>query len=114
MKTTTPALPGIENGTNYLGLTLKQVAQAVKADESTLHRWRTGVTPSPVFMSRLESLDELVVEMRKTFRDREVARRWLERAVPSLGGRTPREIILEGGAEKLTGILLALNTGISL
>jgi uncharacterized protein (DUF2384 family) len=114
MKATTAALPGIENGTDYLGLTLKQVAQAIKADESTLHRWRTGVTPSPVFMSRLESLDELAAEMRKTFRDVAVAHRWLRRPVPNLGGRTPREIILEGGAEKLTGMLLALNTGISL
>lgn len=114
MKATTAVLPGIESGTDYLGLTLKQVAQAIKADESTLHRWRTGVTPSPVFMSRLESLDELASEMRKTFRDVDVARRWLSRPVPSLDGRTPHEVILEGGAEKLTGILLALNTGITL
>jgi hypothetical protein len=34
--------------------------------------------------------------------------------VPSLNGRTPRQVILEGGAEKLTGMLLALNTGMSL
>lgn len=114
MHTTTPALPGIENGREYLGLTLKQVAQAVKADESTLHRWRTGSTPSPVFLSRLEALDDLVGEMRKTFRDRRAARAWLEREIPSLDGRTPRDVILRGGAEKLTGMLLALNTGMSL
>lgn len=114
MKTSTPALPGIESGTEYLELTLKQVAQAVKADESTLHRWRTGVPPSPVFLSRLEALDELVAEMRKTFRDVEAARRWLNRPVPGLDGRTPQQVILDGGAEKLTGMLLALNTGMSL
>lgn len=114
MRATTKTLPGIEGGTEYLGLTLKQVAQAVNADESTLHRWRTGSTPSPVFVSRLEALDELVGEMRKTFRDREAARAWLRREVPSLDGRTPMEVILSGGAEKLTGMLLALNMGISL
>lgn len=114
MPTTTEVLPGIENGRGYLGLTLKQVALAVKADESTLHRWRTGSSPSPVFLSRLEALDELVEEMRRTFRSREAARAWLEREVASLDGRTPMEVILSGGAEKLTGMLLALNTGMSL
>lgn len=114
MRTTTPALPGIESGTQYLGLTLKQVAQAVKADESTLHRWRSGVAPSPVFLSRLEALDELVGEMQQTFRDSEAARRWLTRPVPGLDGQAPLQVILHGGAEKLTGVLLALNTGMSL
>lgn len=113
MPTRTETLPGIENGRRYLGLTLKQVALAVKADESTLHRWRTGSTPSPVFLSRLEALDELVEEMRRTFRSREAARAWLGREIPALDGRTPREIILNGGAEKLTGMLLALNTGMT-
>lgn len=114
METTTRTLPGIESGTGYLGLTLKEVAQAVKADESTLHRWRGGVSPSPVFLSRLEALDELAGEMRKTFRDVEAARDWLKRPVPSLDDRTPRQVILEGGGEKLTGMLLALNTGMPL
>lgn len=114
MRTTTDALPGVESGRHYLGLTLKQVAQAVKADESTLHRWRTGSTPSPVFLSRLEALDDLVGEMRRTFRDREAARGWLEREVPALDGQTPMEVLLSGGAEKLTGILLALNSGMVL
>ena len=113
MTARTPALPGIESGSEYLGLTLKQVAQAVKADESTLHRWRSGVPPSPVFLSRLEALDELVDEMRTTFRDIEAARRWLKRPVPGLDGRTPWEVVLEGRAEKLSGMLLALNAGMS-
>jgi uncharacterized protein (DUF2384 family) len=114
MPITTELLPGIENGRGYLGLTLKQIARAVSADESTLHRWRTGSAPSPVFLSRLEALDELVDEMRRTFRTREAALGWLEREVPALDGRTPMEVLLGGGAEKLTGMLLALNAGLSL
>lgn len=114
MTATTPSLPGVESGTEHLGLTLKEVARACKADESTLHRWRGGVAPSPVFLSRLEALDDLVVEMRKTFRDAETAREWLMQPVPSLDGRTPRQVILEGASEKLTGMLIALNTGMSL
>ncbi len=52
--------------------------------------------------------------MQKTFRDVEAAHRWLKRPVPGLHDRTPEHVILDGGAEKLTGMLLALNTGMSL
>jgi uncharacterized protein (DUF2384 family) len=107
-------LPGIDQARDYLGLTLKQIAQAVKADESTLHRWRSGVTPSPVFLARLEALDDLVKEMRSTFRDIEVAREWLDRRIPALDDRRPLDLILAGKAEVLTGMLYALNSGMSL
>jgi putative toxin-antitoxin system antitoxin component (TIGR02293 family) len=107
-------LPGIDQAREYLGLTLKQIAQAVKADESTLHRWRSGVSPSPVFLARLEALDELAKEMRSTFRSREAAREWLQRPVPALEDRRPLDLILAGKAEVLTGMLYALNSGMSL
>jgi transcriptional regulator with XRE-family HTH domain len=107
-------LPGIDQARDYLGLTLKQIAQAVKADESTLHRWRSGVTPSPVFLARLEALDDLVKEMRSTFRDIEVAREWLDRRIPALDDLRPLDLILAGKAEVLTGMLYALNSGMSL
>lgn len=113
MKTPSPStLPGIDQAQAELGLTLKQVAQAVHADESTLHRWRSGVTPSPVFLARLDALDDLVAEMRVTFRDKEAARAWLHRQLPSKG-QTPFELIVEGKAEVLTGMLYALNSGMS-
>jgi uncharacterized protein (DUF2384 family) len=106
-------LPGIDQAQAELDLTLKQIAQAVHADESTLHRWRSGVTPSPVFLARLAALDDLVGEMRVTFRDAEAARKWLHQPLPSLKGRSPLDMILEGKAEVLTGMLYALNSGMS-
>lgn len=114
MRTPTEALPGIEQAQEYLGLTLKQIAQAVHADESTLHRWRSGVVPSPVFMARLEALDELAREMRNTFRGDQEAREWLRRPLPALGDARPIDVVVAGKAEKLTGMLYALNSGMSL
>ncbi|CAN5686380.1 MAG: DUF2384 domain-containing protein [Gemmatimonadota bacterium] len=115
MATRTKVLPGIEEAQQLMGLTLKQIAQAVNADESTLHRWRSGVMmPSPVFLARLEALDELAREMRSAFRNEEYARQWLLREIPSLKGRRPIDLILEGRAETLTGMLYALNSGMPL
>lgn len=114
METPTGALPGIEQAQEYLGLTLKEVARAVHADESTLHRWRSGVMPSPVFLDRLEALDDLAKELRATFQEPGAAREWLSRPLDSIGGRRPLDLILEGRAEKLTGMLYALNSGMTL
>lgn len=114
MKAPPDTLPGIAEARSYMGLTLKQIARAVHADESTLHRWRSGVMPSPVFLARLEALDELAGEMRSTFRDDRTAHEWLESSIPALDGRRPIDLILEGEAEKLTGMLYALNSGMSL
>lgn len=107
-------LPGIDQAQEYLGLTLKEIASAVRADESTLHRWKGGVMPTAVFLGRLEALDELVAEMRSTFRREAQARAWLDRPLPGQRGSTPRDLILAGRAEILTGMLYALNSGMSL
>ena len=107
-------LPGIERARSTLGLTLKQVAQAVHADESTLHRWRAGTQPTPVFLARLEALDELAREIQATFRDEDAARAWLVRPLPVLRDRRPLDLVLEGRAETSTGMLYALNSGTSL
>lgn len=114
MSTQAGTLPGIELAQEYLGFTLKEVAQAVRADESTLHRWRSGVTPTPVFLARLEALDDLVKEMRATFAMDAQGRTWLERPIGKLEGRRPLDLILEGRAEVITGMLYALNSGMSL
>lgn len=109
------ALPGIFEAKGYLGLSLKQIAQAVQADESTLHRWLSGmVTPSPVFLARLEALEVLGKEMRRTFRDEATPRARLGRSLPALEGKTPISLVLEDRSEVLTGMLYALNSGMSL
>jgi transcriptional regulator with XRE-family HTH domain len=115
MEVQSSTLPGVAEAKEYLGLSLKQIAQAVQADESTLHRWLSGpVTPSPVFLARLEAVEVLVKEMRRTFREEARARQWLSQSLPALDGKTPIELVLEGRSEVLTGMLYALNSGMSL
>lgn len=107
-------LQAIEAAHDRLGLTYREVARALRADESTLHRWRGGETePSPVFLDRLEALEEFLAEVARTFRSDEAALRWLDREVPALDGRTPRELLLAGRMERLTGLLLSLNLGMT-
>lgn len=106
-------LPGIANA-QTLGLTLTQIAQAVQADELSLDKWLSGISPGPNYRARLAALDDLVNEMNATFRTREAAREWLHRPLPSRGGQCPLDLILDGKAEVLVGMLYAMNSGMSL
>ena len=113
-----PVLPrrlrAVERAHQYLDLSYREVARLLRADESTLHRWRSGESePSPVFLDRLESLGELLDELDRTFRDSEHARAWLQREVPELGGRRPWDLLSAGRIERVTAALLALNLGAS-
>jgi uncharacterized protein (DUF2384 family) len=112
MAVLSPHVRAIENAHDYLGLSYQKLAEAILADESTLHRWRNGSEPSPVFAARLKALEEFLTELRKTFR-RAQAREWLETEVLALKGRRPIELVGEGRIEMLTGILYALNSGIA-
>jgi hypothetical protein len=112
MPTLTHELRTVEQAHDLLSLTYAEVARAIKADESTLHRWRSGDSePSPIFLDRLDALGEFLGELRRTVKDQVAARYWLDRAVPALGGRTPREVLLAGRVERLTGLLASFNAG---
>jgi transcriptional regulator with XRE-family HTH domain len=112
MPTLTHELRAVEQAHDLLGLTYAEVARAIKADESTVHRWRSGdSTPSPIFLDRLDALGELLAELRRTVKDQATARYWLDRKVPALQGRTPREVLLVGRIERLTGLLASFNAG---
>lgn len=88
------------------------MTRAIKADESTVHRWRAGDTePSPIFLDRVDALGELLGESRRTVKDQATARYWLGRAVPALRGQTPREVLLAGRLKRLTGLLASFNAG---
>lgn len=104
----------IEDAHDVLGLTFRQIAAALGADESTLHRWRSGESePRAVFVSRMEALRELQDEMLEAMSP-EAAREWLTTRLPALDGRRPVELLAEGKVEPLTRILLRLNLGTSL
>jgi hypothetical protein len=110
---TATALPGVELARSVLGLAYGEIARAVQADESTLYRWRQGQAPTAVYMSRLERLDDLAHEIQRTMRP-EAIEDWLDRAIPALSGKTPREMILKGRSETVLGMLISLNAGYSL
>lgn len=107
-------LRAVERAHEYLDLSYREVAELLRADESTLHRWRAGTSePSPVFLDRLESLDELLEELDRTFPAPEHVQAWLQREVPELEDRRPADLLSEGRIERVTAVLLALNLGAS-
>lgn len=109
--TLAPQLRVVEDAHETLGLTFRQIAAALRVDESTVHRWRAGDSePRAVFIGRLEALGEFLVELRDAFPP-PVARKWLEGEPEGLGGQRPIDLLLEGRIEPLTRRLLRLNTG---
>lgn len=112
MATLVHELRAIEHAHDLLGLTYAELAKVVKADESTLHRWRNSETePSPIFLDRLDALAEFLTELQRTVKDPVTTRYWLDRTVPALHGRTPRSVLLDGRIERLTAMLYDFNAG---
>jgi hypothetical protein len=115
MTTTVVELHAIDEVQELLGLQLKQIAQVLGADESTLHRWRSGFVPggpSKMYLMKLETLHEFVTELRDAFRTPEAARRWVwESRPPILNGERPIDLLLAGKMERVTAVLWAVNNG---
>lgn len=98
-----------------LGIQLKQVATIIGADESTLHRWLNGTTPSgprKVYLNRLVALQEFYTELREAFHTLEAAQYWLHATrLPAFGNHTPFEMLLAGKLERVSGLLWNMNNG---
>lgn len=103
-----PELAAIPRAHDTLGLSYQSIAEALRADETTLHRWRRGHSaPSPVFLARLAALASLVDAVERLSLDRDASRRWLDAPVPALDGATAREVLASGRVGILAGVLLA-------
>lgn len=103
------AVTTIEHAHRVLGLTYIELARALAADESTLHRWRSGYTvPSPVFETRLAGLAELLAALERVFPDWNAATAWLQAPLGEIGGREPRALLLQGRCDVILGILSVL------
>jgi transcriptional regulator with XRE-family HTH domain len=108
-----PQVTTIEAARQQLDLSYREIAQALHAEESTVHRWRNGsVLPTPVFIGRLGSLGDLLVELNRTFARQADTREWLANPNPALQNKTPLEVILGGQMDRVTGMLYALNAGL--
>jgi uncharacterized protein (DUF2384 family) len=91
-----------------------QLAQALNTNETTLHRWRAGHSgaPTPVYLKRLAAFDAFLEEIDDLF-DATRAQEWLDRDLKALKGKSPRAMIVEGHVDRVTGILYAINAGIT-
>jgi uncharacterized protein (DUF2384 family) len=71
-------------------------------------RTDTNLSEAPkAFEAFLEELHEL-------FAGKRAAAAWLDKPLSVLKERTPREMILDGHVDRVTGVLYALNAGVSL
>ncbi len=96
-----------------LGLSKKELADALDATPRTLERWRTGGTyPQRDTRRRLAELVELDRHLRETFEDREAVRRWLSSPNRYLGGLTPVEAVRVGRVDRVEAALEALDSGV--
>ena len=116
MTTTLRELEAIERLHGEFGFRYAELAQALNTTEPTLHRWRrgTGGEPTPVYLKRLEAFEAFLEELDALFAKRRTALAWLDKPLPVLKQRTPRQMIIDGHVDRVTGVLYALNAGAAL
>ena len=116
MATIVRELEAIERLHNEFDFTYAQLAQALNTSEPTLHRWRrgTGGEPTPVYLKRLEAFEAFLEELDDLFASKRAAAAWFDKPLSVLKDRTPLELILDGHVDRVTGLLYALNAGVSL
>src|SRR5690242_10355022 len=86
-----PALDQLEHD---FGLSSSELAQAVGVDRRTLDRWASGDTfPRHATRDRLLALVALHDRLAGLFETDEVARTWLHRPLPFLGGMAPIDAV---------------------
>jgi transcriptional regulator with XRE-family HTH domain len=116
MATVIRELEAIERMHSEFGFSYLELAQALRTNESTLHRWRSGegAEPTPVYVSRLEAFGAFLDELSRTFKKTADTRKWMRESMPLFKGRSPRDLILDGHVDRVTGALYALNAGVDL
>jgi transcriptional regulator with XRE-family HTH domain len=116
MATLVRELEALERLHREFGFSYAQLAQALNTSEPTVHRWRRGDggEPTPVYLKRLEALEAFLEELDELFASKRAAAAWLDKSLAVLKDRTPRAMILDGHVDRVTGVLYALNAGVSL
>ena len=109
-------LEALERLHREFGFNYAQLAGALNTSEPTLHRWRRGDggEPTPVYLKRLEALEAFLEELDELFTSKRTAAAWLDKSLAVLKDHTPRAMILDGHVDRVTGVLYALNAGVSL
>jgi uncharacterized protein (DUF2384 family) len=91
-----------------------ELAQGLGTSEPTLQLWRrgTGGESTPADLKRLDALAAFLAELDDLFADGQAAHNWLDKSLGVLQGRAPRQMIVDGHVERVTGLLCALNAGV--
>ena len=119
MTTATPRKSGlvsVERTAEQLHLGLQDLADIVGVDQSTLYRWRRGLsTPRAMVAVRLIQVAELFDLLKRLFAGPDPARTWLHEATPvSVGGKaTPMDIMRTGRIDRVLLVLHSLAAGAS-
>lgn len=96
-----------------LGLSYAELAGATGASERTVIRWAQQThPPRREHRLRIEKLNELRQLLASLFGpNATTAREWLHDAAPSLRGRTPMSLIVQGQVGDVIGALTGLEAG---
>jgi len=98
----------LDRARTLLALSPTEIAGALQANLSTVHRWRAATShPTGAYADRLRALDGLISVARLSARGTNAIRRWLDTSDPVLDGQTPRMMIRAGRCDFLLGILTA-------
>jgi DNA-binding transcriptional regulator YiaG len=93
-------------------LSERDVARTTGADEATVRSWLERKTaPMGAQANRLAELVAVLEEMALNVKPEGLAG-WLFESVPALDGRTPGEVIAEGGYERVMDLALGLSAGV--
>lgn len=104
-----PALDQLEYD---LGLSSRELAQALGVDRRTLERWASGDTfPRHAARDRLLALVALHARLASLFETAEDVRRWLHRPLPFLGRMAPIDAVKVGRIESVDAALEAIDEG---
>jgi transcriptional regulator with XRE-family HTH domain len=96
-----------------IGLSKKELADALETTPRTLERWRSGETyPRRDTRRRLATLIELDRHLRDTFEDRGATRRWLGTPHQYLVELTPVEAVRVGRVDRVEPAFEALDSGV--
>jgi len=110
MTTELQELEALERLRDEFGFTYDDLAAALVTNASTLHRWRSGTEPTPIYLQRLAAFSSFLEELDALLMP--AARRpWLDVPREVFKGATPRQLILAGNVDRVTGVLYAMNAG---
>jgi hypothetical protein len=110
MATQLQELAALERLRDDFGFTYDDLAAALVTNASTLHRWRSGTEPTPIYLQRLAAFASFLEELDALFVP-DAQRPWIDAPRDVFKGATPREMILAGNVDRVTGVLYAMNAG---